>query len=383
MKKNVFIITNILLIIICLLCALLGIVHNTVKVKEEKEKLNTETSNIIKIFNKKDKVLDEGISIKATNQNNNILIIYKGIDIESKYLVKHTINRLYYNFNPSIKEETLVFRELLDTISVMNGKEVKSTYDTSLYANLTGFNIHEGLVYKRLNDKEVKSIINTKVSLKLVNVEKEKEEKRKEEAYLNRMTVAKTFDFIGKLPVLGNLNLSELSNNFYDQSIKNNADLVVYSKYAVENGWGYVWGTFGWTLSESYFNYSVGRSDYNRENAEFLKTNYLDKRVTDCVGLIKSYAWYMPGTNNIEYGKNGFPDMHADGLLDMAKEKGSISTIPEIPGLGLWSSGHAGVYIGNGKGIEAMNIKKGVQVTTVKNRSWTHWFKIPYITYYE
>lgn len=41
--------------------------------------------------------------------------------------------------------------------------------------------------------------------------------------------------------------------------------------------------------------------------------------------------------------------------------------MPEIPGLMLWKSGHAGVYIGGGYAIEAMGTSKGV----VKTRSVT------------
>ena len=62
---------------------------------------------------------------------------------------------------------------------------------------------------------------------------------------------------------------------------------------------------------------------------------------------------------------------------------GDISTMPEIPGLMLWKSGHAGVYIGGGYAIEAMGTRKGVVKTEVSDRGWQGWGKLPYINYLE
>ena len=66
-----------------------------------------------------------------------------------------------------------------------------------------------------------------------------------------------------------------------------------------------------------------------------------------------------------------------------APEKGSIETIPEIPGLAVWHEGHIGIYIGNGEVIEAMGTRYGVVKTVLANGSWTDWLKIPGITYIE
>ena len=62
---------------------------------------------------------------------------------------------------------------------------------------------------------------------------------------------------------------------------------------------------------------------------------------------------------------------------------GTVSSMPEIPGLMLWKSGHAGVYIGGGYAIEAMGTRKGVVKTEVSGRGWQGWCKLPYIDYLE
>ena len=74
-------------------------------------------------------------------------------------------------------------------------------------------------------------------------------------------------------------------------------------------------------------------------------------------------------------------DVTADGMYSAAKEKGNINTIPEIPGLAVWQPGHIGIYIGNGEVIEAMGTQYGVVKTKLSSGSWTHWLKVPYITY--
>lgn len=90
-----------------------------------------------------------------------------------------------------------------------------------------------------------------------------------------------------------------------------------------------------------------------------------------------------PDTGQIGYNINGMPDIGADQMYQAATEKGPVSTIPEIPGLAVWHTGHIGIYIGNGEVIEAMGTKYGVVKTRLSGSRWTHWLKIPYIQYLE
>lgn len=64
-----------------------------------------------------------------------------------------------------------------------------------------------------------------------------------------------------------------------------------------------------------------------------------------------------------------------------ATVSGTIDTIPETPGLAVWHEGHIGVYIGNGEVVEAMGTRYGVVKTKLEGARWTHWLKIPYISY--
>jgi len=163
---------------------------------------------------------------------------------------------------------------------------------------------------------------------------------------------------------------------------KNNMDLVTYAVNAFNSGWGYVWGTYGDVLTDSLFEYKLEQyPDGVGEYEDFIRNHWLGGRTTDCVGLIKGYGWYNPATKTIEYGANGMPDIGADQMYRNAEVSGSMDTMPDIPGLAVWKSGHIGVYIGNGEVIEAMGTKYGVVKTKLSERGWKAWLEIPYISY--
>lgn len=171
-------------------------------------------------------------------------------------------------------------------------------------------------------------------------------------------------------------------STFADPTTKNATDLVTYAVHAWESGWGYVWGTYGNVLTESLLTYKVSQYPDGVGNHEgFIRAHWLGGRTTDCVGLIKGYSWLSPETMTIDYGTHGMPDIGANQMYYNAKESGSISTMPDIPGLAVWHDGHIGVYIGGGQVIEAMGTKYGVVKTELAKRNWTHWLKVPYISY--
>lgn len=173
-------------------------------------------------------------------------------------------------------------------------------------------------------------------------------------------------------------------SEYIDPTTKNNLDLAQWAIEAQDAGWGYVWGTYGHVLTRSYFEakleqYPEGVGNY----ADFIKANWLGKRTADCVGLVKGYCWFDPVAQSIGYGINGMPDIATEQMIDWCHEKGSMDTMPEIPGLLLWMNGHVGIYIGDGYAIEAMGTRYGVVKTEVAGRGWLKWGKLPCIEYIE
>jgi hypothetical protein len=175
-------------------------------------------------------------------------------------------------------------------------------------------------------------------------------------------------------------------SGFTSPNTKNNLDLAAYAIQAWENNWGYVWGTYGNVLTQSLLDYKANQYPNGVGNyKDFIEENWLGRRTTDCIGLVKGYGWLDPNTRTINYGTNGMPDYSANQMYQDAKshgaEYGAISTMPEIPGLVLWKDGHTGVYIGGGYAIEARGTSSGVVKTKVDGRGWQAWYKSPYITY--
>lgn len=185
--------------------------------------------------------------------------------------------------------------------------------------------------------------------------------------------------------VMGNIRSLYIDiSDYTDPKTKNNLDLVKWAVHANESKWGYVYGTYGSVLNEALLTSKLSQyPDEVGSYEEFIRQNWLGGRTADCVGLIKGYSWYNTETARIQIGANGMPDISANAMFENASEKGTIDTIPEIPGLAVWHEGHIGIYIGNGEVIQAANTNAGVIRTPISQSGWTHWLKIPYIQYIE
>ena len=68
-------------------------------------------------------------------------------------------------------------------------------------------------------------------------------------------------------------------------------------------------------------------------------------------------------------------------MLSNSNSSADISTIPDIPGLGVHMLGHLGVYGGNGMVSEARNEENGIVRANISSSPWSKWFEIPGIEY--
>jgi hypothetical protein len=154
--------------------------------------------------------------------------------------------------------------------------------------------------------------------------------------------------------------------------------LVDYCK--AQLGKPYWYGTFGNKATQSLLTSKTNQYPAHYTNGRMSKyKSQIGERVHDCVGLIKGYLWSETSTSTPKY--NSAQDESANGMRGRCKESGLIATLPEIPGVLVFFSGHVGVYIGKGRVIEARGFNYGVVETELKDRPWTHWGKCPWIEY--
>ncbi|OPX46392.1 hypothetical protein CLHUN_02080 [Ruminiclostridium hungatei] len=162
---------------------------------------------------------------------------------------------------------------------------------------------------------------------------------------------------------------------------KTNLGLAEHAEMALSQKWGYVLGTWGQVLTPTILEQKRKQLGAGVEQyLDFIKEHWLGQRTVDCIGLFKSYFWWTPA-GPIYDAKT---DLNADGMYNAAKIKGSLSSLPEVPGLGVHKPGHIGVYVGNGWVIESKGTKNGVVKTPLKGigaNAWTHWLECPFVTY--
>ena len=163
--------------------------------------------------------------------------------------------------------------------------------------------------------------------------------------------------------------------------MKNNIQLVEHCNKLYNAGARYWFGTFGQIASNNLWKVKKQQypSMYRSSRDKQIKKDIKEGRiVTDCSGLIKGF---MMTRDNGQIVYTPSLDLGADTYYDRATEKGSIKTMPDIPGLAVWKDGHIGVYVGEGYVIEARGFDYGVQKYKLSDRPYTKWFKIPGLEY--
>lgn len=176
------------------------------------------------------------------------------------------------------------------------------------------------------------------------------------------------------------------------------SDFIEKLKDVVENYKTlYVMGCFGAPMNAKNKTRYCSNHSYNRQasRTKLIQAASTDTFGFDCVCLIKGILWGWTGDKNKVYGgskyaSNGVPDIGADAMI---KKCSGVSTdfTELVPGEAVWTTGHIGVYIGDGLAIECTpSWKNKVQITAVKNmgdksgynaRTWKKHGKLPYIEY--
>lgn len=174
--------------------------------------------------------------------------------------------------------------------------------------------------------------------------------------------------------------------------------LIELFKLAIAELWGYIWGTAGimWTEARQKQKVDYMVSKYGpdwKKNADAKKDNYysaalngskwLGHTVADCSGL---FAWAFKKLGGaIAHGSNSIYDRYCTsdkGKLTAEKRKSLL------PGTAVFTGdasghGHIGLYIGNGKVIEASGTIAGVCISNITAGKWTYYGRLKNVDYSE
>ena len=122
-----------------------------------------------------------------------------------------------------------------------------------------------------------------------------------------------------------------------------------------------------------------------REQFDVLKKDH--PFAFDCCGLIKGIIWgfdadYGEYGGGTVYQSNGLLDNNAEGLLEHYGYDVSDKFDYIMPGEMLYMKGHCGIYMGDGKVIEATpKWQSKVQWTLLSDRKWLKHCKLSVIDY--
>ena len=155
------------------------------------------------------------------------------------------------------------------------------------------------------------------------------------------------------------------------------SDLIAKFRYALENLWGYIWGTAGemWTAAKQ--QKLEKTTDEDRRSGREHGSKWIGRMVTDCSGLF-AWAFYVLGG----YMYHGSDTMYnkycaARGTLSKGKRTDGQDL---KPGTAVFCynkakkrRSHVGLYVGSSHVIEASGTINGVIMTKITNSKWTEW----------
>ncbi len=155
-------------------------------------------------------------------------------------------------------------------------------------------------------------------------------------------------------------------------------EMTVFVTAAKDQGWGYVFSGQGQLYSLALAQQWGAANRAGRSYDYYVNqcARWFGHIVVDCSGLI---------IEALRKKNPNYEDQTANTLIARAQTRGSIASIPEIPGVCVWRSGHIGIYTGNRRVIEAGGTNIGVVVSALAapatNKPWTDWGMLADVDY--
>ena len=161
-------------------------------------------------------------------------------------------------------------------------------------------------------------------------------------------------------------------------------DLIAKFQYALDNKWGYIWGTAGVMWTQARQDALNKTTDSDRAMSRKYGKKWIGHMVADCSGLFTWAFKQLGGT--MYHGSNTMWDKYCTAkgkLINGVRDDGAELQ----PGTAVFTynkntkkRGHVGLYIGNGLVIEAAGTQEGV-ITSKVTGKWTEWGELVGVSY--
>ena len=160
--------------------------------------------------------------------------------------------------------------------------------------------------------------------------------------------------------------------------------LIEKFRQALEEKWGYIWGTAGvrWTAARQ--KELEKTTDPDRAQGRRYGSKWIGHKVADCSGL---FSWAFKQLGGTMY--HGSDTMYRKycvnkGELNRGK-RADCATLKPGTAVFVWNGkkySHVGLYIGDGVVIEAMGTINGVTTSKVTDTKWTRWGELAGVDYH-
>lgn len=160
-------------------------------------------------------------------------------------------------------------------------------------------------------------------------------------------------------------------------------DLISKFQFALDNKWGYIWGTAGvkWTAAKQ--EELNKTTDSDRALSREYGKKWIGHYVADCSGLF-SWAFKQLGGQMYHGSNTMYLKWCADkGQLENGKRTDG-KTLKPGTAVFVWNGktySHVGLYIGGDTVIEAQGTKAGVVVSKVSATKWKFWGELTGVDY--
>ena len=163
------------------------------------------------------------------------------------------------------------------------------------------------------------------------------------------------------------------------------SDLIGKFQKALDEKWGYIWGTAGteWTAAKQ--KQIEQTTDSDRANSRKYGSKWIGHMVADCSGM---FAWsFKQLGGKIAHGSNSIWNSYCSSKGQL--KNGKRTDGKELkPGTAIFTynkekknRGHIGLYIGNGYIIEAKGAYYGVCKSKITESRWVEWGELKNVDY--